>query len=89
MLALNMGKGQWPVIVLPLMAEAARIHNDRAVVSFDTFKKRWRWVYDRLTNAMVLIKAFKMKNSHDGIFKEVNTWSSEKQRQSLEAWRQH
>ncbi|CAI6098726.1 unnamed protein product [Clonostachys chloroleuca] len=76
--ALNMGKGQWPVIVLPLMAEAARIHNDMAVVSFDTFKKRWRWVYDRLTNAMVLTKAFKMKNSHDGIFKEANTWSSEK-----------
>ncbi|CAH0032387.1 unnamed protein product [Clonostachys rhizophaga] len=83
-LALNMGKGQWPVIVLSLMAEAARIHKESAAINFETFKK-WRWVYDRLTNAMVLTKAFEMKNSHE----EVNTWSSEKQRQFLEAGTQH
>jgi hypothetical protein len=71
------------------MAEAARMHKESAAINFEIFKKKWRWMYDRLTNAMVLTKAFKMKNSHDGIFKEVNTWSSERQRQFLEAWRQH
>ncbi|CAH0002075.1 unnamed protein product [Clonostachys byssicola] len=60
------------------MAEAARIHKDRAILDFETFKGRWRWVYDRLTNAMVLTEDFKLKNSHDGISKEVNTWSPEK-----------
>ncbi|VUC31125.1 unnamed protein product [Clonostachys rosea] len=84
--ALNMGKNQWPVIVLALMGEASRLYQDRATMNFDIFKKRWTWVYRALTNVM-LTSAFKLRVSHDDMLSQVNTWSAEKKKEFLEALR--
>lgn len=72
-----MGKGQWPIVVLPLMAEAARIHKESAAHQFWNIQEEME---------MGVRQANQCDGPDKGLQDEKFTWWHIQGGQHLELW---
>lgn len=81
---INLAKGQWPSVTLPLVAVWLNTHE---VADFEEQKGLWSWCMNALMNTAMMSRLFRINNSHKYKMELWSSWDFSTQQDGLEVLR--
>ncbi|KAK4034034.1 hypothetical protein C8A01DRAFT_19101, partial [Parachaetomium inaequale] len=81
MISLNLLKHKHPILVLPLLGQYLRTHQEP---DFERRKAVWTWLYTALYNVAIMNKIFHCTLTHEAQIEQWSQWDEEKQKEVLQ-----